>query len=120
MIYGYENEFTQAIINIISNSKDAFIELDISIKNIFINIELEDKNVVIEIIDNAGGIPKNIISKIFEPYFSTKEQGKGTGIGLYMTKTIITKHMNGFMDVYNNDIGGVTFKIIIPVSDNII
>jgi signal transduction histidine kinase len=79
---GLESEYQQVILNLINNAKDALIENNID--NPTINIKLENEKIYIE--DNAGGIPLNIINRIFEPYFTTKEQGKGTGMGLYMSK----------------------------------
>ena len=67
-----------------------------------------------EISDNAGGIPKEIIKKVFDPYFTTKEQGKGTGIGLYMSKTIIENNMAGRISAVNKD-DGVVFKIELSI-----
>ena len=58
----------------------------------------------IEVMDNGGGIPSHIMPKIFEPYFTTKHQSKGTGLGLYMSHEIITKHMNGSFEVLNNEL----------------
>jgi len=94
MLYSYESEFKQVILNIINNAKDA-IE-----KNGKIDIILKDKTVIIK--DNGGGIPKELLNRIFEPYFTTKEQGKGTGIGLYMSKIIIEDHMNGKIEILSN------------------
>ncbi len=94
MLYSYESEFKQVILNIINNAKDA-IE-----KNGKIDIILKDKTVIIK--DNGSGIPKELLNRIFEPYFTTKEQGKGTGIGLYMSKIIIEDHMNGKIEILSN------------------
>lgn len=88
-IYGYENEFSQVILNLLTNAKDIFIEK--KIKNPEIKIVLEERIILIS--DNAGGIDKKIEEKIFEPYFSTKPDG--SGIGLYMSKTIIEKSFQG-------------------------
>ncbi|RXJ75690.1 ATP-binding protein [Arcobacter sp. F155] len=111
--YGYENEYSQVIVNILTNSKDSFIEKDI--ENPLIKIELiKDENSIDLILkDNAGGIPKEIFPKIFDPYFSTKENG--TGIGLYMSKMIIEKSMNGNLSAKDID-GGVKFTISVPIS----
>jgi signal transduction histidine kinase len=102
IIYGYKNEFLQVIINIINNSIDVLNERNIQNKKIWIKIDD-----LIEIEDNAGGIRKDIIDKIFEPYFTTKFQSQGTGIGLYMSKIIITKHFNGNLYAYNSKNGAV-------------
>jgi len=107
---GYPNELGQAILNIINNAKDALIEQDIDEKYIDIFFEETDEYIVINIIDNAGGIPDDIIDKIFDPYFSTKTEKNGTGLGLYITRIILQEHMNAKITVQNND-NGATFKI---------
>ena len=93
------------ILNIISNAKDILLEKKIEKPKIDINISKVNKEVIIRIEDNGGGIPSDIINKIFEPYFTTKDQGKGTGIGLYMSKMIIEENMGGRMFVENIDDG---------------
>ena len=104
-IHGYKNEYTQAIVNIISNAKDTFIERDI--KNPKIKIYIEDKDSpIVYIEDNAGGIDSKIKDKIFDPYFTTKYE-YGTGIGLYMTKIIIEEKMNGNISVENKNDGAL-------------
>ena len=106
-IYGFKNEFAQVIINLINNSKDALIENHIEDKTIFIIGEQNKNEIVFQIQDNAGGIPEKIIERIFEPYYTTKEEGKGTGIGLYMSKMIVEENMHGVMSVHNNELGAV-------------
>ena len=103
---GLQSEYKQVILNIINNAKDALIEN--RTKNPKIEININDKKVTIK--DNAGGIPKDIINRVFEPYFTTKEQGKGTGVGLYMSKMIIEENMGGKLSVENAD-GGAMFVI---------
>ncbi len=105
-VNGYESEFKQVVLNIINNAKDAIKEKQI--KNGKISITIDKPYVIIE--DNAGGIPQEIIDRVFEPYFTTKEQGKGTGIGLYMSKMIIEQNMNGMLSVENTPTGA-KFKI---------
>ena len=103
-IDGYENELIQSFINIINNSKDAIKE---NVKNaeklIFINTKKEDSSLIITIKDNGGGISDNIIHRIFEPYFTTKNKTVGTGIGLSMTYKMITERHNASIDVYNEE-----------------
>ena len=115
-VSGYKNEFIQALLNILNNAKDALIETSIENKEIKIYFYKENNNAVIKIEDNGLGIDKNIIDKVFDPYFTTKEEGKGTGIGLYMTKTIIENNMSGKLLVINNK--GATFIIKLPISEN--
>lgn len=91
VVYGYPNELIQVILNILNNARDIILEKNPDIYKIDIEIFQDDKNVFISIKDYAGGIPKDIIDRIFEPYFTTKPEDKGTGIGLYMSKTIIEK-----------------------------
>ncbi len=106
-INGIENELKHLVLNIISNAKDAFNDNNIKNRKITINI---DKN-IIEIVDNAGGIPPNIIDDIFKANVTTKAEGKGTGIGLYMSSQIATKH-NGTLEVENVENGAkFIFKI---------
>jgi signal transduction histidine kinase len=103
---GYPNELGQAILNIINNAKDALIEKNIQQKTISVSLFQNNDHPVLTISDNAGGISKEIIDKIFDPYFSTKEKN-GTGLGLYMTKIIMEEHMNAKLDVTNNTEGAV-------------
>ncbi|RYA24731.1 hypothetical protein CRU96_00975 [Malaciobacter halophilus] len=112
LINGYESEFSQVILNILSNSKDAFIEKEIANPIITVTISKEDKNSKIVLCDNAGGINLIPIEKVFEPYVTTKHASSGTGIGLYMSKNIIEKSMNGSLSVSNNK-NGVCFEIIL-------
>jgi signal transduction histidine kinase/ABC-type nitrate/sulfonate/bicarbonate transport system substrate-binding protein len=100
-IFGYETELIQVLINILNNSKDALSLLENEEKLIFINISEENGKALIKVKDNAGGIPDDILDKIFEPYFTTKHQAQGTGIGLYMCQEIIYKHMNGYINISN-------------------
>jgi signal transduction histidine kinase len=102
-IFGLENEFMQVIINILNNSKDEFEKKDLENKYIFIDTIVMKNKITICIKDNAGGINDKIINKIFELYFTTKGKIKGTGIGLYMSKQIIEKHMKGTIQVINDD-----------------
>ncbi len=113
-VVGYPNEFKQVILNLANNAKDAILEKKIENGLIEIRINnLSEKFKEVSVQDNGGGIPKNIIDKIFEPYFTTKDGIKGTGIGLYMSKTIIEENMDGSLLVenYNN---GARFRISIP------
>jgi PAS domain S-box-containing protein len=113
-IYVYLNEIVQVIINILKNACDALNEKNIEEKNINISTIKDDDYVYIEIEDNAGGIPDNVIGKIFEPYFSTKTNKNGTGLGLYMCKTIVEHHSNGVISVKNTNIGA-KFTIKLPI-----
>ncbi len=116
-ILGYKNEFGQAIVNIINNSIDAFIQRDINNRKIIIK-KYETANLSTIIIkDNAGGIKNDILPHIFEPYFTTKERSGGDGVGLYMTKLIIEKHMNGSINIENIE-NGIEIKITLGVVQN--
>ena len=107
-INGLKNEFSQVILNILNNAIDALMERKVENKKIFIYI---NENITIE--DNAGGIDEKIINKIFEPYFTTKFQSQGTGIGLYMSKVIIKQHFNGDI-IVKNTLNGASFTILLP------
>ncbi len=106
-IYGYKNEFTQVILNLINNAKDVLILSKVKHPEITISSFIQKNTVNVQVCDNGGGIPEDIIEHIFEPYFTTKEEGKGTGIGLYMSKMIIEENMNGKLMVKNSDKGAV-------------
>ena len=119
-VTGVKNQFLQVLINILSNSKDAFMDKNIENKTIFINLYEENDKKCIEIYDNAGGIKDEVIEHVFEPYFTTKHKSIGTGIGLYMSQEIVTKHLNGLISVSNkvfiyqdSEYKGACFKIII-------
>jgi C4-dicarboxylate-specific signal transduction histidine kinase len=110
---GFDNELTQVIINIINNARDAIEENKCECKDIVISFQSNDEFHIISIQDSAGGIPEEIINNIFDPYFTTKCQDKGTGIGLDMSKSIINK-VSGKIEVENkvqNDKKGACFKI---------
>ncbi len=102
----YSNEIKQVILNIIKNAEDILIDNNISTPAI--TITTQDN--ILTISDNAGGVPTDIITKIFDPYFSTKTKKDGTGIGLYMSKIIIDDHCNGKLSVLNDNNGAI-FKI---------
>jgi polar amino acid transport system substrate-binding protein len=111
-ISGYRNELGQSLLNIINNAKDALVANKKSNRKIEIKIKREAKKVVISIADNAGGIPENILDKICEPYFSTKSNKNGTGLGLYMSRIIIEDYMRGELKISNRDEGAL-FEIIL-------
>ena len=116
-VLGVSNELSQVIINLIQNAKDAFILNDIKNKKITIVLReeqiLNKKYSLLEISDNAGGISKENIDKIFEPYFTTKHKSQGTGLGLFMSKMIIEKSLDGTIK-HKNITEGSTFTISIP------
>lgn len=122
-IYSYKNELIQVIINIINNAKDAINE---NSKHKFIIIKTYEENnmTVIEITDSGGGIEDDIVDKIFDPYFTTKHKSIGTGIGLYMSKNIIEKHIKGELNIknvilnkFNRNFVCARFTIKIPMRD---
>ena len=111
-IVGYPTEFSQVILNIISNAKDILMEKEI--KNSKIQIDIKSKGIlsIITIKDNAGGIAEENKELLFDPYYSTKDSSKGTGLGLYISKLIIERNMGGELSVFNNNEGAV-FKIVV-------
>jgi len=111
-IFGYPTEFSQVILNIISNAKDILIEKEIKNPKIQIDIKLKGILSIITIKDNAGGINEENKELLFDPYYSTKDSSKGTGLGLYISKLIIERNMGGELSVYNDNEGAV-FKIVV-------
>ena len=101
-IKGFPNELLQCFINIFNNSKDALVENNPDNERyIFITNKVKNNLAIITLQDNAGGIPENIIDKIFEPYFTTKHQSHGTGLGLHMSYSMIVNHMKGSLETSN-------------------
>ncbi len=113
LIEGFENEFQQVILNLITNAKDALIQNGVNEPKIDITVEENGVNVRIVVADNAGGIPEELLPKIFENFFSTKGK-QGTGIGLYMSKLIIEESMGGTLGA-RNDKNGALFTIDLPL-----
>ena len=130
---GYENELTQCLINIFNNSKDVLIEKEVKNKFLFISTFIDEEKIadensnlrtkaIIKIKDNAGGIPEDILPKIFEPYFTTKHKSQGTGLGLHMTYNLIVDGMGGTIESSNityeyegKEYTGAEFKISLPL-----
>ncbi len=116
-----ESLLIQSLLNIYNNAIDAIIESRTPHKYFFIETECDAYNVIIRLRDAGGGIDEKIISKIFEPYYTTKHKSKGTGLGLYITYRIIHEHFNGAISVHNVDydynglkLRGAEFVITIP------
>jgi len=107
---GYANEYAQVLLNIIGNAKDVFQERKIAAPCIGIRVFCENGRSVVTVRDNGGGIESDVLPKIFDPYFTTKEKSQGTGIGLYMSKVIIEQHMGGRLTARNVE-GGAEFRI---------
>ncbi len=119
ILYNYENELKQSLLNIFNNAKDAILQkrdkesFEAILK---IEIKIDDNFAKIIIQNNGGEIERDIIDRIFEPYFTTKFETQGTGIGLYMTKIIIEKNLKGKIEVKNIN-QGVSFKITLPIEE---
>lgn len=109
------SKFIQVVMNIYKNAIDAIVQKKIEKPFIKVNISKKENNYIFMIYDNAGGIPANIINRVFEPYFSTKAKN-GTGIGLYMCKKIMNEYFNGNITVDNNDFGA-SFKIYLDMKE---
>lgn len=104
MIKGFENEFKHLILNLINNAKDAFNDNNIKKRIIAIGCNETEEHIYLQVVDNAGGVPENIIADIFNPNVTTKEEKDGTGIGLYMSSQIAQKH-HGKLSVQNTKDG---------------
>jgi len=120
VLRSFPNALVQCIVNIINNAKDALKDIEED-RYIFISTKQTDKNIILSIKDNAKGIPEDIIDKIFEPYFTTKHQSQGTGLGLHMTYKIVQNGLNGDIIVENKEYEyddkkekGAKFDIILP------
>ena len=111
-IQTYSRELMQVFLNILKNAKEAFHD---NTESKYINITITDelRSVRINICDNAGGIKEDVIKEIFDPYFSTKLEKNGTGLGLYMSKTIIEQHLQGTLNAYNEN-DGACLEVTLP------
>lgn len=118
-LIGYPGELRQVFLNLISNAKDAINQSQINENNserkLDINVTITSSDIVIDIHNQGMPIPDDVIDKIFDPYFTTKKEGKGTGIGLYMSRMIIEEHMKGKISCHNTN-NGVCFTISLPLS----
>jgi nitrogen fixation/metabolism regulation signal transduction histidine kinase len=112
-ILTYTSEVKQVLLNFIKNAEDVLLEREIKNPKITIITKNDDTSHILVIKDNAGGIPEKIIDKIYEPYFSTKLEKDGTGLGLYMSKKIIEEHCSGKIET-KNDKEGAVFTITLP------
>ncbi len=115
-VVGVLNELSQVIINLIQNSSEAFVLKNSKERNISISIKSGYNYAIIRYKDDAGGAEDKILDKIFEPYFTTKHQSNGTGLGLFMSKMIIEKSLDGTIEARNNDTG-LEFIIKIPLGE---
>ena len=120
-INNYPNELLQCLFNIFNNAKDALVEKKIEDKYIFISSKIKKNHIIIKIKDNAHGIANSALPHIFEPYFTTKDKSKGTGLGLNITYNLVTKGMDGSIEAYNvsfiynkNEYTGAEFRIELP------
>jgi len=125
VVKGPLNEIIQIILNILNNARDALIDSASENRVVYIYEYFENDTLHITIKDNAGGIPKSILDRIFEPYFTTKHQSLGTGIGLYMVKDIVENRLNGSIEAFNDIVEyngvkreGAVFKLHIPNTED--
>jgi PAS domain S-box-containing protein len=114
VLFGASGELSQVVLNILGNARDVLRDKGTLEAYVSIKLYTNDKEMIIEIADNGGGIPPEVLPKIFDPYFSTKNKAQGTGIGLYMSKTIIEKHYKGKLEAKNSEEGAI-FTIRIPM-----
>ncbi|MBN2817076.1 MAG: PAS domain-containing protein [Campylobacterales bacterium] len=109
----FTRELQQVFINLLKNAKEAMESNKTQSKKITVKIFQDTGSVFLEMCDNGGGVPQGVIEKIFEPYFSTKDEKNGTGLGLYMSKMIVEKHLQGTLSV-ENSLEGSCFRIQLP------
>lgn len=114
-VTGFPNEYAQVLLNILGNAKDAILMHKVQNGRVEIATGQDEVQAYVSICDNGGGMAEDVMEKIFDPYFTTRE--KGTGIGLYMSKMIIENNMSGRIEVRNTH-GGAEFRIVTPLSGN--
>ena len=113
-VKGTQNGFKQVVINLLNNAHEAIGSSKTKEGKINIEVRRQNNQVIISISDNGGGVPQAIMDQIFDPYFTTKHQSQGTGLGLYMSKQIIEHNMGGTLEVRNSKEGAV-FTITLPI-----
>ncbi|NLO17241.1 MAG: HAMP domain-containing histidine kinase, partial [Arcobacter butzleri] len=125
-VNSYFREAMQAMINLLNNAKDAVISNNEEVKVVLVDVFRQNNDLVISIQDNGGGILDEIKEKIFEPYFTTKHQSQGTGIGLYMSSEIVSKHLKGKITVENKtfwygnkEYFGANFRVFLPLDNKV-
>ena len=113
-VNGFENEFKQVVLNIINNARDQLDTLELEEKYVRIHLSRDSQKGYgeLRICDNGGGIPKAIMNRLFDPYFTTKDESSGTGLGLYMSKMIIEQNMQGKLSAFNEG-DGACFSIVL-------
>ncbi len=112
-IVSFENELQQVLLNLLKNAQDVLVTREVIHPKIVIDCFDDKDKIVLQVSDNAGGIDPSVMDNIFDPYFTTKENTNGTGLGLYMSKTIIEDHCKGKLSVKNTEEGAV-FRIELP------
>ena len=118
-IFGVESELSQVVINILTNSYEAFERKKLEKKIVQIKLERIENNICLNIIDNAGGVEDSIIDKIFDPYFTTKHKFQGTGLGLFVCSQIVIEHFHGNItceNILKDDEKSCRFSITFPIS----
>ena len=113
-IFGVKNELTQVLLNILSNAKDAFVQNGVKNRELCIKTYKKDDFIYLEIVDNALGINDEIKDKMYEPYFTTKHQSSGTGLGLFISKIIIENSFEGEIS-HTNTQNGSKFVLKFPI-----
>ena len=104
--YGDKNLLSQILLNLLGNAKDVLVNNNIEDKKVFISLSQESEFIHITVVDNGGGINDEVKNKIFDPYFTTKHQSQGTGLGLYMSKQIVGQYFKGDIEALNSDLLG--------------
>ncbi len=112
-VFGHANQFSQAVLNLIANAKEALQQARVPDAHITVTLDRVGTEAVLTVADNAGGIPEEVLPRIFDPYFTTKEQG--SGIGLYMTKMIVERNLHGSIGA-GNDGTGALFTVRLPLA----
>lgn len=103
----YANELKQVVLNLMKNAEDVLVEKEIQNPHIYVNTQCINNKLIVSVKDNGGGVPADIRSNLFDPYFTTKEKREGTGLGLYMSKIIVEDHCGGKLHIKNDEDGAV-------------